>query len=103
MCVLLDYSPERLQVMIWMIDCVRKVEAALVVKSKALNFLINDQLEENPQKKSDCIEVYEKMTELFTWLMTSINIFLRHLWSQSPVLGLTEQNVKVHVVNYFSS
>lgn len=49
-----------------MIDCVRKVEAALVMKSKALNFLINDQLEENPQKKSDCIEVYEKMTELFT-------------------------------------
>lgn len=36
------------------------------MKSKALNFLINDQLEENPQKKSDCIEVYEKMTELFT-------------------------------------
>lgn len=49
-----------------MIDCVCKVEAALVMKSKALNFLNNDQLEENPQKKSDCIEVYEKMTELFT-------------------------------------
>lgn len=73
------------------------------MKNKALNFLINDQLEENPQKKSDCIEEYEKMTELFTWFMTSINIFLRYLWSQSPVLGLTEQNIKVHFVNYCSS
>lgn len=48
-----------------MIDCVCKVEAALVMKSKALNFLINDQLEENPQKKSDCIEVYEKNDRTF--------------------------------------
>lgn len=28
--------------------------------------------------------------------MTWINIFLRYLWSQSPVLGLTEHNIKIH-------
>ena len=40
------------------------------------------------QKKSSCIEVYEKMTQCLTWFITSVNTFLMSLWSQSLVSSI---------------
>ena len=37
------------------------------------------------KKKSNCMEVYEKMTLLLTWFLTSVNSFLLNFWSQSLV------------------
>lgn len=48
-------------------------------------------------KKSNCMEVYEKMAPLLTWFLTSVNSLLMSSWSKSFISSLQHD---VHFVNY---
>lgn len=42
------------------------------------------------EKKSECMEAYEKTSLLLTWFLTSVNHFRISLWSQSLVASLLQ-------------